>query len=68
VNYDLRRKAPIYARAGIIEYWVVDVPAMLVHVHRDPEHGAYTSIVKYGFEKAIRPLVRPDAAICMNLL
>jgi hypothetical protein len=51
-----------------MEYWVVDLPGKLIHVHRDPEEGRYSSIVKCGFEEAIRPLAKPDAAICMNLL
>jgi Uma2 family endonuclease len=50
VSYDLCKKAPIYACAEIIEYWVVDLPGKLVHVHREPEHGRYASIVKCGLE------------------
>lgn len=33
---DLRTKPPIYAAAGIREYWVVDVNARQLVVHRDP--------------------------------
>jgi Uma2 family endonuclease len=40
VEYDRRRKTPLYARAGVPEVWLVDIPAGLVDVHRDPgEHG-----------------------------
>jgi Uma2 family endonuclease len=38
---DLGRKARIYASAGISEYWVVDLNAQTVHVHRTPLDGAY---------------------------
>ena len=27
LNFDLSVKAPLYARAGILEYWVMDIQA-----------------------------------------
>ena len=68
VNYDLQSKAPLYARAEIIEYWVIDIPDSVVHVHRDPARGAYTSVVKYSFSQEITPLANPDALFCMERL
>ena len=41
---DLGRKAAIYARAGVPEYWVIDVERHAVHVHRDPREDVYASI------------------------
>lgn len=38
---DLRIKAPLYARAAIPEYWVVDVKARVVHVFRAPGASTY---------------------------
>jgi Uma2 family endonuclease len=32
--YDLRRKAELYRRFGVREYWVADVNAGVTHVHR----------------------------------
>jgi Uma2 family endonuclease len=32
--HDMRRKAALYRQYGVREYWVVDVNAGLVHVHR----------------------------------
>ena len=37
-HFDRARKGPIYAAAGIAEYWVVDLPARAVDVYRDPAH------------------------------
>ncbi len=34
LTHDLRRKADLYRQYGVREYWVVDVNAALVHVHR----------------------------------
>lgn len=36
-----RRKAALYARAGVPEYWLVDVGGQRVEVRSQPEGGAY---------------------------
>lgn len=38
------RKAARYARAGVGEYWLVDVPGRRVLVHRAPLDGAYDEV------------------------
>jgi hypothetical protein len=44
LNFDLTTKAGLYAHAGIVEYWVLDVPGRRVIVHRPPQAGRYTTI------------------------
>jgi len=39
--FDLKVRARLYARAGIVEYWVFDVPARRLVVHRNPLNGSY---------------------------
>ncbi|MEO6214850.1 MAG: Uma2 family endonuclease [Sphingomonas sp.] len=39
---DMKRKATIYARAGVPEYWVADVTAKVIHQMWAPEGEAYT--------------------------
>jgi Uma2 family endonuclease len=68
VNFDLSTKARLYARAGIVEYWVVDIPNNLVHVHRVPVKDAYTSVVKYKFNEGISPIADREAVICLERL
>lgn len=34
-------KLPIYARQAIVEVWIVDLSADVVHVHTDPADGQY---------------------------
>jgi Uma2 family endonuclease len=41
---DLKRKAELYAEAGVDEYWVFDVHARRVVVHRTPRDGRYTHV------------------------
>lgn len=40
-------KALRYARAGVPEYWIVDVPPRAVHVHRGPTPTGYSEIARY---------------------
>src|SRR6266849_9176626 len=39
IDLDLKTKALLYARAGIPEYWVLDVNQRRMIVHRDPAGG-----------------------------
>jgi len=42
---DLRQKPIVYARAGVAEYWVIDIDKGRVVVHRTPTGDGYESIV-----------------------
>jgi Uma2 family endonuclease len=37
-------KLPIYAQQGIVEVWLVDLAANMVHVHTHPVEGAYREV------------------------
>lgn len=41
---DLTRKAALYARAGVREYWVLDLNGRRLVVHRQPRDGGYRTI------------------------
>ncbi len=62
LGFDLKVKAPLYARAGIPEYWVVDIAGKRVIVHRDPSGGAYTSVEAYSEQESVQPLAAPGHA------
>jgi Uma2 family endonuclease len=47
VHFDRNRKRLNYAAAGIVEYWVVDLPAQTVVVHLEPVSGDYRHIAEY---------------------
>ena len=54
---DLRTKANLYARFGIADYWVVDVKAERLLVHREPApagYGAVTVLPRDGMAEALR--------------
>jgi Uma2 family endonuclease len=47
---DLVHKSALYAEAGIVEYWIVDVPNQCIHVFRQPLGSNYCdrSLSKLG--------------------
>lgn len=54
--FDLGPKARLYARAGIADYWVLDVVNRRILVHRKPEAGRYTTVTAYAPGEAVAPL------------
>ena len=67
---DREYKASLYARAGIADYWIIDLVHATVEIHRDPEaspdtlHGwRYRSVVTLRPPATIAPLAAPDNPI-----
>jgi Uma2 family endonuclease len=50
---DRRIKGPLYAAAGVPEYWLVDVVAGVVEVHRDPRADGYASVTRHAREAVL---------------
>jgi Uma2 family endonuclease len=44
-NYDRKIKAPLYARAGVPELWIVDCQNRRVEIHTDAKNDIYSSMV-----------------------
>lgn len=53
-------EAELYARAGIIEYWVVADAARRLIVHREPIEGLYRAVTAYSEEETVSPLASPE--------
>ena len=63
VTADRRIKAPIYARTGISEYWIVDLRSSSVEVYREPTGRGYASFSRVGPDSVLRPLAFDDVEI-----
>ncbi len=68
-------KAGVYARAGIEEYWIVNLPDNVLEVHRQPAPMAdqplgyhYRSIVRLTVADTLTPLGAPDSIIAVASL
>ena len=68
LKQDLEEKADLYAAHGVGEYWVIDVDAEQVHVHRDPSDGRYRSLEAVGKPASIVPLCQPLAKLDLTEL
>lgn len=64
---DLKDKQPIYARAGIKEYWVINLKQNELHVLRHPKGDRYT-FNKIWTEPTISPLSFPDVILDVQKL
>jgi Uma2 family endonuclease len=68
LEYDTGRKALLYAQAGIIEYWTLDLNGRRMVVHRQPTQNGYSSVVSYAEQESVSPLARPEAAVGISQL
>ena len=66
LKFDLTVKAALYARAGIVEYLVLDLNGRRMIVHREPEDGKYKSLVAYGENESVAPLAAPDHSLLVG--
>jgi Uma2 family endonuclease len=63
LNFDTNDKRLLYARAGMREYWVVDINARQLLVYRDPQSGDYSTRQALGPADAVSPLAAPAATV-----
>jgi Uma2 family endonuclease len=52
-------KAPLYARAGILEYWIVDLGGRYIEVFREPSGEEYRRIEELR-AGTVSPIAFPD--------
>ncbi len=59
--FDRTRKAALYARAGIPDYWIVNLIDGVLEVYRQPQNNAYQQHMVLALHDQIAPLARPGA-------
>ncbi len=63
LEFDLGAKLELYARAGIREFWVVDLTRNRVLVHRRPHDGRYDPITAVDISGTLTVEALPGLAI-----
>ena len=71
LDYDRRWKAPLYAQAGIPEYWIVNLVDRCLEVHRTPgpsqsQNLLYQSRQILRAAEAVSPLACPQASLSIS--
>jgi Uma2 family endonuclease len=67
-RFDRIVKSALYARASVREYWVLDLPARALHVHRHPSPGGYRQVIRLSEDETVAPDSRPDAVVKVSEL
>lgn len=68
--FDRHHKGSLYARAGLADYWIVNLVDQVLEVHRDPGLDStasfgwrYRSVESHAREASVSPLALPGARI-----
>jgi Uma2 family endonuclease len=69
-------KLRAYARAGILDYWIVNIPARHVEVYRKPENPTparrstwrYADVTHFAPGATLHPLLRPQVGIPVDAM
>jgi Uma2 family endonuclease len=71
--FDRTTKASIYARAGILDYWVLNLVDEILEVHRNPQRSTdtppswrYAAVERYGPRDRVLPLALSDHFIAVE--
>jgi Uma2 family endonuclease len=69
-RFDREHKGSLYARAGIADYWILNIPDRRLEVYREPvPDGAapfgwrYGRSVALGADERVTPLAAPEASV-----
>jgi Uma2 family endonuclease len=62
-DYDRGVKKDLYAKAGIQEAWLVDIPARRIEVYRRPAAGRYDDVRHVGLGQTLSPLAFPECVV-----
>lgn len=68
LRMDAKTKLDLYARAGVPEYWIIDLPSRRLIIHRTPVEGAYQQILTLAEGEIASLESAPDAAIRVGSL
>jgi Uma2 family endonuclease len=63
LRYDVQVKAPLYARHGVPEYWIIDLEGRQVRFFRSPESGQYADVTSTDAPGVVAPAALPDVQI-----
>lgn len=63
VDFDRREKAALYAAAGVVDYWIVNLIERVVEVRREPTATGYQAVETLGPGALLSPIAVPAAKL-----
>ena len=63
LSKDRGLKARLYAEAGILDYWIVNLKSRCIEVRRDPQGQAYQSVEVFRPGQEVHPLDFPHVSL-----
>ncbi len=66
LRYDREVKAPLYARHGIPELWIVDLENRCLYLYREPGDEGYRQIETIEHPGVLTPLLLPDVPVALT--
>jgi Uma2 family endonuclease len=68
LDHDRVTKAPLYARADIPEYWIVDLNGERIEVYTEPSKIGYRVLHVYGHDEQIAPGFSADLRVDVSTI
>lgn len=68
LEYDREVKIPLYARAGIGETWLVNLPEQYITVYTEPSESDYEVAKKFTKAKVLSSSIIPDLKVSVQEL
>ena len=66
LTYHSRIKLPLYAQAGIVETWIVDVQSQRTECFHAPSASGYQKSRTYAHGNSISPLLLPPVSVTLD--
>jgi Uma2 family endonuclease len=63
LRYDREVKLPLYAEAGIIEVWILNLAEAVLEIYREPRPDGYATLQRRRAGETVSPLAFPDLAL-----
>jgi Uma2 family endonuclease len=66
IEFDKSRKLPLYAKAGIKEVWIVNLPKNIIEVHTNLSDEVYQTVKLFKLGEVLQTEAIPDLEIEVN--
>lgn len=68
LQYHETGKRDLYARAGVLEYWVLELGGRRLILHRSPANGKYSLVQTFAEQDEVCPEFHPSGPVKVTTL